>query len=440
MKSKTKLLTLLCLVALASLVFVPTAQAFDGRSSDRIVIGKDEVINHDLYLAGREIIVDGTVNGDLMAAGSTVVVNGTVTGDLWAGGNSVTVNGQVGDDLFAAAAAVTIGPQALIADDVFGFAASVETRAGSSIGGDLLIGAFQGLVSGTTAGDLRSGTARLRLEGPVEGDAWIAIDSADEGYTPMPMYFGPDTPPMPSIPAGLTFGEHASIAGKLTYTSPAKVQIPASVATQVEHLLPPADQQVAKEVKRENEVSSWLFDSLRRLIALLIIGLLMARFLPQWIRKPAKELPERPWASLGVGFLALVLVPIALLFALGVIIFAAVLFGALTLKGLVGFILGLGLPGLALAAILFVLVLSYLPQLVVAFLGGRWIMSRVRPDETEPIYWPLILGILILAILLAIPILGGLVEFIVILFGLGAIALLLLRRRPLPPPASAEAG
>jgi len=439
MKRSTRLLSIFSLLILASLVFTPAAQAFDGRSEDRIVIGKDEVINDDLYLAGSDIIIDGTVNGDVMAAGNTVVVNGSVTGDLWATGSSVTVNGEVGDDLFAAAAAVTLGPDARIADDVFSGAASVETQPGSSIGGDLMIGAFQGLVSGDVIENLRVGTNRLRLEGSVGGDAWVAVDAADQDYTPMPMWFGPDAPAMPSVPAGLTFGEDASIAGKLTYTSPAQVAIPSGVAAQVEHLLPPADEQVAKEVRRENGLGSWFLDSLRRLIALLVVGLLLARFLPAWILKPVAALRERPWPSLGVGFLTLVLVPFALLVALGVIVLAAIVVGALTLGGLLGAILGLGLSGLAFAAVLFTQLLGYLPQLIVAYLVGRWILQRLHPASAERIYWPLVLGVFILAVLFAIPFLGGLVEFIVLLFGLGAVALVVLRRSPQPAAVIAEA-
>ncbi|OGO29575.1 MAG: hypothetical protein A2Z16_07060 [Chloroflexi bacterium RBG_16_54_18] len=439
MKSTTKLFTLFSLLILASLVFVPAAQAFDGRSDDRIVIGKDEVINDDLYLAGNDIIIDGTVNGDLMAAGNTVVVNGSVTGDLWAAGSSVTVNGQVGDDLFAAGAAVTLGPDARIADDVFSAAASVETQPGSTIGGQLMIGAFQGLVAGDVMEDLRVGSNRLRLEGTVGGDAWVAVNAADQDYTPMPMWLGPDAPPMPSVPAGLTFGDEASIAGKLTYTSPAQVAIPSSVASQVEHLLPPADEQVAREVRSENSLGSWFLDSLRRLIALLVIGLLLARFLPTWILKPAEVLRERPWPSLGAGFLTLVIVPFALLVALGVVLIAAVVVGLLTLGGLVGAILGLGLSGLAFATVLFTLLLGYLPQLIVAYLVGRWILQWARAASAERIYWPLVLGVFILAVLFAIPFLGGLVEFIVLLFGLGAVALTVLRRSPQPEAVIAEA-
>ncbi len=118
---------------------------------------------------------------------------------------------------------------------------------------------------------------------------------------------------------------------------------------------------------------------------------------------------------------------------------AAIVVGALTLGGLLGAILGLGLSGLAFATVLFTLLLGYLPQLVVAYLVGRWILQRLHPASAERIYWPLVLGVFILAVLFAIPFLGGLVEFIVLLFGLGAVALVVLRRSPQPAAVISEA-
>jgi cytoskeletal protein CcmA (bactofilin family) len=440
MKYTTKLSILFSLVILASLVFVPGAQAFDGRSSDKIVIAKDEVINDDLYLAGNEIVIDGTVNGDVMAAGTTVVVNGLVTGDLWAAGQTVTVNGKVGDDLFAGAYIVTLGPGASIADDVFSGAGSVETKSGSQIGGELLIGAFQGLVSGDVMENLRVGANRLRLEGIVSGNAWVAVNPADQQqFTPRQMFFVSNAPPMPPVPAGLTFGDSAKIAGKLVYTSASTFAVPSSVVAQVEHQLPPADEQVAKEVNQQDGAASFVLDALRRLIALLLVGLLVARFLPSWILKPSEQLQARPWPSLGAGFISLVAAPLALMVAFGVLVVATILFGLLTLGELVGTILSIGLPVLFLGVTVFVLVLSYIPQAVVAYLGGRWILQRARPAAAEKIYWPLVLGLVILGLIIAIPFLGGLIQFIIILFGLGAIALLLLGRRPAPAQAVTEA-
>jgi cytoskeletal protein CcmA (bactofilin family) len=429
MNTRTKLLTILSLLVLTALVFPTTALAFDGRSGDRIVISAGEVINDDLYLSAREVIVDGTINGDLMAAGEIVVVNGTVTGDLWAAGNSVTVNGEVGDDVFAAAAAVTLGRDAKVTDDVFGGAASVESMPGSQIGGTLLIGAFQGLVSGSVAEDLLVGASRLRLEGSIGGDAMIAVDNAENTYAPNPMMYNPNMPAMPSVPSGLTFGDEASIAGLLKYTTPIAISIPASVTTQVQHEFPPTDAQIRKEISQRDGITSRWLDELRRLVALLLVGLLIARLIPAWIVNPASKIQARPLPSLGVGFLGLVVAPFILLAGLAAVIMVAVLMGALTLGELVGMVLGIGLPVLALVGILFVLALGYLPQAAVAYIGGRWILNRVRPEAAGNIYWTLLVGLVVLGILMALPVLGGLIEFFVVILGLGAIALLIWERR-----------
>ena len=69
MNRKTRIVTLLTLFVLALFILVPAASAFDGRSGDTVVIGKDEVINDDLFVGGNTVTVDGTVNGDLRRDG-----------------------------------------------------------------------------------------------------------------------------------------------------------------------------------------------------------------------------------------------------------------------------------------------------------------------------------------------------------------------------------
>jgi len=435
MNTRTKLFTILSLLVVSMLVFPTAALAFDGRTGDRIVIPAGEVINDDLYLSAREVIVDGTINGDLMVGAETVTVNGIVTGDLWATGNSVTINGEVGDDVFAAAAAVTLGREAKVGDDVFSGAASVESMSGSQIGGDLLIGAFQGLVSGTVAEDLYVGASRLRLEGSVGGDAMVAVDNAENRYTPNPMTYNPNMPEMPSVPVGLTFGKSASVGGLLKYTAPLTVSIPSSVTTDVQYELPPSDAQIRREVSQTDGPTSTFLAELRRLVALLLIGLLIARLIPAWIVTPASKIQSRPWPSLGTGLLGLILAPFILLAGLVAVILVAVLMGALTLGELLGAALAIGLPTLALVGALFFLALGYLPQAAVAYLGGRWILERVRPTAAGNIYWTMLVGLVILGIVMALPVLGGLIEFVVVLLGLGAIALLIWERRQQRPAA-----
>jgi len=435
MNAKMKVYSILSLAVIAALfaalAFAPAAYAFDGRSDERIVIGAGEVVNDDLYLGADEILIEGTVNGDVMAAATKITVTGTITGDLWAAGREVIINGEIGDDLFAAAAVVTLGSKASIADDVFSAGASVESEPGSQLGGTLFLGAYQGLVSGSVAEDWFAGANRLRLEGTVGGDAKLSVDTSDAPAMRSFM-FGPDMPAMPTVPSGLTFGSDATISGSLEYTSSQAVSVPSTVTADVQHQLPPADQQVKQEftAQRRHETSAlWtLFKETRRLIALLLITALVAWLLPAFITRPAEQLKARPWASLGLGLLGVFVIPIAFFLTLGVIFLVAVLLGALTLGELVGAIIGIILPALGLAVGLFFLMLGYLPQAMVAYLGGRWFFSKVHPVTAEKVFWPVVVGALALGLLMAIPFLGPVIEAVVIVAGLGAILLLVWKR------------
>jgi hypothetical protein len=126
--------------------------------------------------------------------------------------------------------------------------------------------------------------------------------------------------------------------------------------------------------------------------------------------------------------------PVLFFTALGIIILLAVIFGLLSLGSLTGLTLLAGFPLLGLAFVAFLFVITYLCQAVAAYLAGHWILNRVRPEWNQKIYWPLLLGLVIFALLFAIPVAGGLLQFLVVLAVLGAIISLMLLRTPLTPP------
>jgi hypothetical protein len=434
----TRIVSLLSLLVLALFILVPAASAFDGRSGEKVVIGKDEVINDDLFAGGNAVIVDGTINGDLIAAGQTVAINGKVTGNVITAGGSVTLNGEVGHDLLTAGGVVTIGPDARISHNAYTAGGSVESQAGGRIGGSLLLAGGQGLVSGQVANDLLAGAGRLRLEGTVGRNAKLAVGASNERFSPSSMY-GPNMPPMPAVPPGLTFGPEAHVAGSLEYVSPETAEGAGAVSSQVTHTLPPQDQELSRELAQRQSTSSYLFDALRRLVSLLLVGLLIAWLAPRWITAPAEKLRSRPLPSLGIGLAGLVAAPIAWLVALGVIILVAVLFGLLSLGGLAGLTLLAGLPVLGLAVFAILFTLCYLCQAIVAYLGGRWIVSRIRPQWKNRVSAPLVIGLFILGLLFAVPVAGGVLQFLIVLAGLGAIVLALFQGRRATPQPPAEA-
>ncbi len=429
---KNRIYTLFTLLFLAMFVFVPAAYAYDGRSAENVSISKDETINDDLYLAGSNVVVDGTVNGDLYAAGKNVTINGKVTGSVFTAGQSVIVNGEVGKSVFAAGQVVVLGSNAQVTDDAFTAGQGVETKAGSKIGGTLTFFGAEGLVASEIAKDLVVGAGSLRLEGTVGRDAQLSVGSSNNTYNPN--YYGPTSISLPSIPAGLTFGSEAHVARTLQYVSSAEIAISSSVASQVKHVLPPQDQQLAKEITQRQATSSAAFDAIRRLVSLLLMGLLFAWAAASWITVPAETLKARLLPSLGVGLVGLVASPFVFFIALGVIIVVAVVFGLLSLGSLTGLTLGAGFPLLALAFIAFLTVVSYLCQAIVAYIFGQWVLDRTHTAVNSKVIVPTLVGLLILGILFAVPVAGGVLQFLVVLAGLGALVLVALQGKPAAAP------
>src|SRR5687768_4284776 len=87
------IIILALLLALVGLFAAAPARAADTRGGDQVVIGRDEVIDDDLYVAANTVTIDGTVKGDLVAFASQITINGTVMGDVLAAGQGVIING-----------------------------------------------------------------------------------------------------------------------------------------------------------------------------------------------------------------------------------------------------------------------------------------------------------------------------------------------------------
>ena len=438
----------LFVIGLVSLLFLSAATpalAFDPRSQETITIGADEVIEDDLYLSANIITIDGVVKGDVVAFGNSITVNGTIEGDLIAAGRDVTINGEVTDDVRFAAYALKLGPKARVGDDLVSAAFSLVTSEGSQVNGALVVAAYQALLDGQVAQQAKLALGALQLNGSIGGDVEVAIGEADEaGPNPGYMYSNGDMPPVPFVKPGLNFGETANIGGKLEYTSLTQYDVPSGVvAGAVNHVEPPISAKDASHyqtLEERNPVLNAVFEALRFLAALVVLGLLVALLAPAWIRRPAEFIQQRPLPSLGWGLLAFagVIFVLGLLVALAITI--AVLFGALTLGNLAWLSIVLGGSAFFALLVAFGLVIGYLAYLVVGYLSGRWILGRLNPALNEKPYWPMLLGILILVILTAIPILGGLVRLVVVLAGLGAVAVLLWERfRPTPAAAPALA-
>jgi cytoskeletal protein CcmA (bactofilin family) len=432
------------LILLAALFAVPTVYAFEGRGGNIVTIRADEVVEDDLYVGAGEFTLDGTVKGDLVVVGTMVTINGTVEGDLIAAGQSVIVNGSVEDDARVAGFELTV--QGDVGDDVIAAGFSLEGRQGSFVGGDILYAGYQALLAGEVSGDVDVTGGAVRIAGTIEGDASVNVGGTDPGEQIPPFYnFVPNLPTVPSVAGGLTVDEGARIGGDLNYTANAETAVPGdAVAGDVDFdRYIPSQTEAEKRPEPSLAVRTgwWFLRQIRRLVTLLLIGALMMWVVPDWTRKLARNVEMEPLPSLGWGVVAIAAFGVLMVLLLTATVLLTVVFGVVTLGGLAGRLATLGGIVTTATGFSFSLLWRYVSSIVIALLLGQLIFRAFKSSAEQNRWWPMLLGVVILVIITAVPILGWLAKLGVVLLGLGAIWIwgrdLLTSRRK--EPAAAEA-
>jgi cytoskeletal protein CcmA (bactofilin family) len=394
------------------LMLATPALAFETRTGDQVTVPAGEVIDDDLYVAGQNVVIDGTVRGDVFAGGQTILVNGTVEGSLMAAAQSIVVTGPVRGSARLAAQAILLDSRAQIGRDVLAAGYSIDQRQGGTIGRDVAVAGYQALLAGSIGRNLLAAVNSLAIRGNIGGNVDAHVGSGEDGGGA-----GMSPPPMiaiPSVPPGLTVAESARINGKLTYSSSREYPVAGAVAGGVTW------NQRTEDRPAEPQQRSILADSLRHLVVLLIVGALLLLVVPGWVRRLSDTIATRPFPSLGwglIGWLAAIAASIAIFLVAG---FLAVIFGIVTLGSLAALSVVLGLLAEAVLAVGLIVFAVLIAQVVVSYLTGRLLVQRLQPSMSAP-WLPLLVGVVIFVVLSAIPILGGLVALLTAIVALGAL-------------------
>ena len=146
-------------------------------TTDLFIVGEDEPVAEDVYVAATSGRVDGVIDGDLVIAAGDLTITGTVTGDVIsltsgvvhlepggvvegsfrAVGPQIQIDGDVRGDLFATGIAVAVGSTGTVERDVIMF------------GGTLAI-------DGTVGRDVRGRMVSTDVSGSVGRDIDIAVE------------------------------------------------------------------------------------------------------------------------------------------------------------------------------------------------------------------------------------------------------------------------
>jgi hypothetical protein len=194
----------------------------------------------------------------------------------------------------------------------------------------------------------------------------------------------------------LTLAKGADLKGDLTYQSQnkAKIEPGATVNGRTIHKQPPVKHRKPTPSQR---ASGLLVSFILSFIAAYIFGVLLLLLFPRRIGNIANTVTSSPWPSLGIGFLALIVIPIAALILCLLIVTIPI---SITIMLL--FLLGL-----------------YLAKVFVGLAIGRWLFARFKWGEND--FLALFVGLLVLMLLALIPVIGWIIRFLYVLFGLGAV-------------------
>ncbi|MCL4514974.1 MAG: polymer-forming cytoskeletal protein [Firmicutes bacterium] len=348
---------------------LPGLAAFEFASGNNVVVGKDRVIEGDLYAAGQTAVVDGTVKGDLIVGARTVVVNGRVEGSLLASGANITVNGPVAGNIRAAGQSITlnstVGKNVTIASE------SALIGPSAVIGGGLIGGHTRLEALGTVNGDLLVGAKEVALGGKVGG--WVKAYVEDLSILP-----------------------ETKIAGALTYYSPKKAEIDksAQIKGEVRHEL----------VRKRAEINWYRVGRIADAVwfaGIILLGVILWLLYPERIGETTTPRRETWTRGFLTGLVGLIVVPVLIVLAFMTV---------------VGSPVALALLGVYLVAMLFTIPLA-------GPLAARQVLAAYFPKTRLHHVAVAALGMAGIFLLGLIPFIGPVIRLLAFILGFGLVLL-----------------
>ena len=372
-----KILSVFAVFTLAlSFLWVGVVAAANVRSGDSPRIMSDEVINGTLYSAGNDLKMEGTVQGDLMCVGQNIEITGTVEGDVLCAGQNVTVSGHVMGDVRVAGQMVNV--KGKVDGSVTLAGQNVDIDSAAAIARDVTILGQQMRVEGTIGRDVEALGSSFTTRAKIGRDLDV------------------------TAPA-VTLGNGADIAGFFMYVSAndATVDSGAKIAGKTEHKQPPRDQE------QQTSPAAGFASAVFTFSGFLLIGGAMLFAAPRVMRATTNAMQTSPLATLGTGFVSMFVPPF-----LAALLFITVIGFPLAIVILLGWIIGL-MIGLVFSA-----------QVI-----GRKIIVKLGWHDPFRNFASLVMGLFVLFLATLIPLFGGVIAMLAVVWGVGGLYYAAFKRR-----------
>lgn len=364
-------LLLTALVAAVVLQPMPS-QALDIRhAEDGVFVAAGETIDDTLIAFGETVEIDGDVSGDVIAMGRRVVIRGHVGGQVFAAAQSVTIDGEVDGSVFGAGRDISVS-SSRIGRNLIGAGATIDLNPGARVGQNVMAAGEQVKLAGSVGRDALGAAENIEVSGAIAG--------ALTGYA-----------------NGITLLAPARIDGNVTAYLP-----------QADHLTVSPSAVVGGEVKtipsgphrQESRYATGGFYMLQllRFAAALVTGAILFALVPR-MRRVAPASAGDALVAGGVGLVTLVATPI-----IAVLVAITVVGIPIAVAGM--FVWGVGI---------------YLAKVVVAhFVGARLVETS---GNARHFTLALAVGLLLVIVLVNLPFVGGVLNFLLTILGLGLLVL-----------------
>jgi cytoskeletal protein CcmA (bactofilin family) len=362
------------ILAFATISVPAFGVAGDVRSSSEIVIGEDETIADDVYLAGGTVEFLGVADGDVSVAAGQTTLDGMIAGSVQLASGQTEISGVIEGSLRILSGRVEIS--GTVEGDVVMAGGQLELASGGQIGGNLIVAGGDIDLRGDVGGDVTGYSLNTTFGGAIGGSSDINT-------------------------SGLEITDTARITGPVSYTSRRGADVSAGA-------------QLAQGIERQ-ELNPWggggedpisrASGSLLRIMWALVVGALIVIAAPRLADQLGSN-GKRLARSLLFGLATLVAAPIVAIVLMVTII---------------------GIPGGIIVIAMFLLAL-YLSQVFAGLAIGQFILPNRWNDGSR--------GFHLLAMTLGVILIGGLrfipvpyvhlaLTLVVTIWGIGAASTLI---------------
>jgi cytoskeletal protein CcmA (bactofilin family) len=349
------------------ILFIPfQTYASEFKTGDNPDVLQRDTIRDDLYIFGNYSEVRGLVEGDLVTFCYSFSSDGNIGGSANIFAYDIDIIGEIQGSarLFSYKARIN-GP---IQGNALIFTNDCRVEGRTIIGRDLNFGSNYAKIDGTVMGNVEGKASRITVSGTIEGDAEFEAER-------------------------LLIVSPAVIKGDLTYKSPDEAIIDDDVVIDGEVLW--KEQEYDSDDSGDASIPAVV--RIIFFIMTLATGMILILLFREHTDESILQIDQKFWVTLAIGCLSFII---------------------LTFGAIVPAVLIVGIP-VSLLMLTSATILFYIGKIYVSIALGRYLFKRLAGGR-KAIALEFIVGLVILAILFAIPVIGWIVYILTFLLGTGA--------------------